>query len=531
MTIEDPIVPTFESLSFSSNPQLLESRIKKLIEKFTINFKDEPEFISRSPGRVNLIGDHIDYNFFPVLPMAIDVDVIGVGKSYPDSLEVQLINTDEAFTPQTFVLPADGSVIEIDSENESFSWASYFKCGLIVAHKYILENHAHLLDSGKKPLNGLKVAFDGTVPTGGGLSSSAAFCVASTLAILKANNVPQISKKDLTRITVVCEHYVGVNTGGMDQCASIYGEASKALLVKFKPNLIGVPFKFPSISDSEELAFLITNSLQKSNKHETAPIHYNLRVVEMGIGADLLAHKFGLTLPKDSNIKSGSLRGFLDSYYTDVLHEKPWDGNDVDVGVARLEQVLKLIEKPEIFTAEEKVGFSVDHASQVLGITSQQFTETYLTKVPVRFEVLKLYQRVKHVYAESLKVLQSLRELEKANANNEGEKFLTAFGKIMNESQTSLDELNNSSNEKLNEICAIALANGSYGSRITGAGWGGSIVHLTTTKKLPGLIEALTEKYYKAEFPGITEEELKEAIVDSKPATGSCYIKIDGKWL
>ena len=50
----------------------------------------------------------------------------------------------------------------------------------------------------------------------------------------------------------------------------------------------------------------------------------------------------------------------------------------------------------------------------------------------------------------------------------------------MNQSQSDLDKLNESSNNKLNEICSIALQNGSYGSRITGAGWGGSIVHLTT---------------------------------------------------
>ncbi|KAK6464765.1 galactokinase [Scheffersomyces coipomensis] len=524
------LVPTFKDLSFSSNPQLHESRIINLVKTFKSNFNDDPEFISRSPGRVNLMGDHIDYNFFPVLPMAIDVDVIGVGKSYSDSRDIKLINTDDSFEPETFELPADGSVIAINS-GDSFSWASYFKCAVIVAHNYILDNHPELLDHGKKPLKGLKVAFNGTVPTGGGLSSSAAFCVASTLAVLAANDVPHISKSDLTKITVVSEHYVGVNTGGMDQCASIYGEASKALLVKFKPKLMGVPFKFPSISKDEELAFLITNSLQKSNKHETAPIHYNLRVVEMGIGADLLAHKFGLDLPKDSNIKSGSLRGFLDSYYTQILHEQPWDGNDVEVGIERLQYLLTLIEKDDIFNDEEKIGFSVKHASERLEISESKFEETYLTKVPVRFDNLKLYQRVKHVYAESLKVLQCLKLLEETNSSNDGLKFLKGFGEIMNESQISLDLLNNSSNAKLNEICSIALAHGSYGSRITGAGWGGSIVHLTTTKKLPGLVKALTDKYYKVEFPEITSEELREAIVDSKPASGSCYIEINKEWL
>lgn len=89
-----------------------------------------------------------------------------------------------------------------------------------------MEKYPEKVAGGSKPLKGLYITFDGTVPTGGGLSSSAAFCVASTLAVLKANGVDSISKADLTRITVVSEHYVGVNTGGMDQCASVYGEAS-----------------------------------------------------------------------------------------------------------------------------------------------------------------------------------------------------------------------------------------------------------------------------------------------------------------
>ena len=121
------------------------------------------------------------------------------------------------------------------------------------------------------------------------MSSSAAFCVASTLAVIKANGIDNIPKEDLTRITVVSEHYVGVNTGGMDQCASIYGELDHALLIEFKPKLTAKPFKFPI----DDLIFVITNSLQVSNKHETAPIHYNLRVVEMGIAADLLSKKLG----------------------------------------------------------------------------------------------------------------------------------------------------------------------------------------------------------------------------------------------
>lgn len=492
------IVPTFSDLSFYSTPLDHTARYQQLSDAFTKEYNADLDFIARSPGRVNLFGDHIDYNFFPVLPMAIEVDVI-CGVKTDQEQRIILSNTDSQFKQEVIDLPKDGSVVKIDKHN--FSWGNYFKCGLIVAHKYILEKNP------QHKLKGMKLMFNGTVPTGGGLSSSAAFCVSSTLAVLHANGI-SITKDDLTRITVVSEHYVGVNTGGMDQCASIYGEQQQALLIEFKPKLRGIPFRFPQ----EDVVFLITNSLQIANKHETAPVNYNLRVVEMAIASDLLAHRLKLSIPQDSNLNTGSLRGVMDGYFG------AWDGTP-QTGIDRLSKLLELTE--EIFSEDEKIGFSKESAAKVLGLDDKQFFARYLNKFPVQFDKLKLYQRTRHVYFESRNVLECLILLKGGDSDS----FLSSFGTIMNKSHKSLDVYHNSSNEKLNAICEIALKNGSYGSRVTGAGWGGSVVHLTDAKNLQKLVNALTEEYYKVEFKGIGQEELAEAIVVSKPAAGSCVIE------
>ncbi|CUM56212.1 unnamed protein product [Debaryomyces tyrocola] len=514
-------VPTFKDLSFYSNPESNNSRYVKLIQKFQDNFGIKPEFISRSPGRVNLIGDHIDYNHFSVLPMAIDVDVIAaVGTS--DDHKVVLTNTDESFAKEEFDLASDGSVIEIDKTNHT--WGNYFKCGLIVAHKYIKDNFPESVDGGSRPLKGLRLTFNGTVPTGGGLSSSAAFCVASTLAILRANGVTSISKADLTRITVVSEHYVGVNTGGMDQCASIYGEQNKALLIQFKPKLIGIPFEIPVIKPND-MVFLISNSLLKANKHETAPTDYNLRVVEIAAASELFAKKFNLNLPKDSNVSTGTLRGFMDKYFEEYLKKDAWDGSDIDVGISRLEEMLKLTET--VFNDDEKVGFETPEIAKQLGLSVEEFTKIFLTKAPVRYQKLKIYQRSKHVFSDSLRVLQVLKLLRNYNPSEDSEVFLKNFGKLLNDSHHSSDIYNDSSKPELDQLCEISTANGAYGARVTGAGFGGSVVHLTTADRLSNVVTALTEQYYKNHFPGITQQELDEAIVVSKPATGSCIVELD----
>ncbi|KAI5967102.1 GAL1 [Candida theae] len=497
-------VPKFHDLSFYSEPSAHRSRYANLVKSFRANFSgDEIEFLARSPGRVNLIGDHIDYNYFPVLPMAIEVDVVAA-VSTNDSDAIVISNTDaEKFPKHTIPIGKDS---DFAINREQHSWANYFKCGLIVAAKFLEEKSTDI------KLKGMNITFSGTVPTGGGLSSSAAFCVASTLAVLYANGVENISKADLTRITVVSEHYLGLNNGGMDQCASVYGEQGKALFIQFKPQLKGTPFEFPV----KNLTFVITNSLQVSNKYETAPVHYNLRVVEMAIAGDLLAKKLGLQgMPRDSNLDTFSLRGVMDGYCGN------WDGEDLSQGIANISKMIDVVEK----TLTEKDGYNVEQCCQGLDLTAEEFHAKYLTKIPVKFEVLKLYQRALHVYRESLRVLKTLQLL--SSPVDDDAKFFQTFGSLMNDSQQDLDLLNESSNAKLNELCSIALNNGAFGSRVTGAGWGGSIVHLTSIENLPKLTNSLIELYYKHEFPHITKDEIEEAVIDSKPATGSCLVSAE----
>lgn len=510
-------VPTVKNVSFYSNPDSQIRRYNNLASSFAAQYKEEPQFFTRAPGRVNLIGEHIDYCNFSVLPMAIEVDVIAAVGVAADNT-VTIGNTDPKFSVETFQYPADGSLVQIDLLRQA--WGNYFKCAAIVAHKYILEKFPERLQSGKKPLKGLMALFDGQVPTGSGLSSSAAFCIASTLAILRVNGIQEITKADLTKITVVSEHYVGLNNGGMDQCASVNGEPSKVLFVQFKPTLKAIPFELPK-TDPEKI-FLITNSLITSNKAETAPRNYNLRVVEVAIAAELIAKRLDLTVAHDSNLDTATLRGVLDAYFTQKLGERQWDGQDIDVGISMLSRMLELIET--IFTEAEKQGLTTEQASASIGKSPSEFSEIYLKKFPVRYEKLNLYKRTHHVYSDALRVLQVIQEVR--NFEGDSEKYLNALGNLMHQSQVSTHDFNNASAPGCDDICRIGCENGAYGSRVTGAGFGGSVVHLTTVDRLPGLVEALRKEYYEKEYPGITALALDEAIVVSKPGLGACVVDL-----
>lgn len=86
------------------------------------------EFIVRSPGRVNLIGEHIDYCGFGVLPMAIERDVVIIGASTDEDTKVRVANSnDEKYPAREFDYEGKEKVVTID--DTKLEWSNYFKCG------------------------------------------------------------------------------------------------------------------------------------------------------------------------------------------------------------------------------------------------------------------------------------------------------------------------------------------------------------------------------------------------------------------
>lgn len=520
-------VPIFNAHS-TSNPANLNERTPRIINLFQNAFQGHtPDFITRSPGRVNLIGEHIDYSDFSVLPMAIDVDMslaVKIMANDSKNPSVTLINIDPQFANRKFDLPLDGQYITIDPSVSD--WSNYFKCGLLVAHTYLKLKYPDKFNN--SPLVGLEVFCLGNVPVGSGLSSSTAFICSVALAILKANIGldHNVLKSDLLNMTINAEHYLGVNNGGMDQATSIWGQESHALYVQFKPTLSATPFQFPILQNTD-IQFVIANTLVVANKFETGPINYNLRVVEVIVAANVLASMCGVALSYDpqSDFQKGNLRDFMNAYFITFSTDKePWDG-DLTKGISKLTQMIQLVE--EKLGPYATSGFTVAQAAQALGCSREEFTRNYLTVVPIRFQVLKLYQRAKHVFSEALRVLEAVKVMTcKGKDFKSSLDFFSLFGHLMNQSQISCASMYECSTPEIDEMCQIALQNGSYGSRLTGAGWGGCTVHLVPRENVPQVKNALIKQYYKKRYPFISDQDLTNAIIVSKPASGTCGIII-----
>ncbi|KAJ8128653.1 hypothetical protein O1611_g4978 [Lasiodiplodia mahajangana] len=490
-----------------------EARWNGLLEKFQTIYGSPAQFVSRSPGRVNIIGEHIDYSLYSCLPMAITPDVIiavstDVAPSVDGTYKIKIANVDEKrFTAREFDIPY--SEVEIDATKHE--WTNYFKSGLRGALELLRKKYG----SDFKPAS-MQVLMDGTVPAGGGLSSSAAVVSASALAVMIANGETSVDKKDLTEVAIVSERAVGVNSGGMDQSASVFSERGSALLVSFTPTLSARPVFFPKTNP--ELCFMIVQSFVTSNKQVTGPIHYNLRVVECSMAAAYLNAKLcppGTELPKDAGPLGVSIRGFHDNYFKGT--QKPM--------AEQLEELIELTKK----TLTQEQGYTVEEVASSIGISVDDLKARFMSSFPVRGEYFKLRQRALHVFTEALRVLRFLSLLEdpaQAPSADHTVEYNQRLGNLLNETQDSCRDVYECSCPEIDEICRIAREAGSYGSRLTGAGWGGCSVHLVPADKVDQIHAALLERYYSKRQ--VSEKDMEGAIVVSRPMNGSAVFKLNG---
>jgi galactokinase len=208
-----PVATSLEDIYTHDAVAAQTKRWDALLSKFQTLYGHAAEFVARSPGRVNIIGEHIDYSLYSVLPMAITADsLIAVSTTDENNKEgtfrIQIANVQDAkFPAHDFDIPYDA----VDIDATVHEWTNYFKSGLRGALELLRKKHAGPAEFRPKSM---RILMDGTVPAGGGLSSSAAFVSSSALAVMVANGAQTVDKTELTELAIVSERAVGVNSGG-----------------------------------------------------------------------------------------------------------------------------------------------------------------------------------------------------------------------------------------------------------------------------------------------------------------------------
>lgn len=236
--------------------------IEKTTTFYTKSFGTSPEKIVLSPGRINIIGEHIDYNDGFVLPAAIDkIICFAFEKNNSNRCKISAIDLNDA--------------VEIDLTQElqhhEKTWANY-----------LLGVLKQLKDKGF-PVEGFNCVFSSNIPVGSGLSSSAALECGFLFGIneLFQLDIPPI---EMALLGQKAEHWVGINCGIMDQFASVMGKENKVLKIDCKT----LDFEYHT-ADFKGYSLILLDS---NVKHSLFSSAYNTRREECEAGFRILKNNF-----------------------------------------------------------------------------------------------------------------------------------------------------------------------------------------------------------------------------------------------
>lgn len=220
--------------------------IKSIFKK---EFGTIPEVISYAPGRLEILGNHTDYNLGFVLSCATDVNtVVAVSKTNSDVSRIISLDMDDE---KSF------SIDELAKTNND-GWAAYIK-GVVKEIKKL----------SNIPLSNFNAVISSTVPLSAGMSSSAALEVSFAFALGKLLDL-KIPKNEYAQLGLRVENsYMGLNSGLLDQFSSIFGEKDKLILSDFRDVKV-----VETIMLSDEYVFIVINSMVK---HNLVASDYNLR--------------------------------------------------------------------------------------------------------------------------------------------------------------------------------------------------------------------------------------------------------------
>lgn len=364
----------------------IENRSKDLVDKFIELYGVAPAAMVKSPGRVNLIGEHTDYNDGYVLPIAINYEtMVALAPSNDSTVCLYSSNLD-----RTSVFSLDKIV-----HDRINKWSNYPR------------GVAWMLQRKNIPIEGVNVTIDGDVPMGAGLSSSASLEVAFAFA-LQAIFEFEMSGAEMAVLCQKAENdFAGVKCGIMDQFISRLGKKDHALFI-----------------DCRTLDYQPVPLLQSGIKV---------------IVAD--------TLKK---------RGLVDSEY--------------NTRRAQCEEAVTLLKR------------RLPGITALRDVSVADFRKYGMDLPPT------VRRRAEHIVHENDRVLESAKLLKQGN--------IKGFGKLMNESHISLRDLYEVSCRELNVMVEAAWnVEGVYGSRMTGAGFGGCTVSLVDDSAVDDFLKRVSNEY------------------------------------
>lgn len=354
------------------------ARYKRGLEAFAERYGPGEVAIFRASGRVNLIGEHTDYNYGFVLPMALDKDILIFARPRTDGM-VHLTNIESLFDDREFTISEDIPRRAIGD------WANY------------VQGAAQQLEcecgSG---LQGFDALVQGDaphgVPRGAGLSSSSALTVAAAATLLGVNGM----EADGPAFAEACsraEWYVGTRGGIMDHFTSVLARQGHALFLDCRPDDEGT-YSYRHVPIPEGYAVIVVDS---GVRHKNTGPRFNRRVVEGRIGVH-----------------------FLKQEYPDVTCLRDVQGRDWS-------DIAPLL--------PQEIG---RRALAEMGIDPEEMVDS---EVQLETDVFCVRKRCRHVITENERVLSSVAALGNQDMEQFGELLQEAHASARDDYEISIPEI------------------------------------------------------------------------------------------
>ena len=445
-----------------------------LLELFVRKFGDKKVVITRSPGRVNLVGRHIDHRGGGINVMATDKDIVFVVSPRDDDI-VNITNTDPLFPDKTFSITKtlgnkkytkwldylDDERIVRELSESSGCWSNYVKSAVLRAQ---FENEENLC--------GMNIAASGMIPVAAGLSSSSSIVVATMEAIV-ALNCLNISDNDFILLCGEGEWFVGSRGGAGDHAAMKCGRPGRIVHLDFKPFKVG-----QSVAFSDRYSVIVANSMIKAKKSEGSKDKFNAKIA---------AYEFSFMLIK---------RLFPDYGFTefrDISKVRPYSD---------IYKILKAI--PETMTRGGIELLLPEHKERISQIFSSHADPgIYNLRGVCLFGISECARAEKCMellgeskYEELGELMKISHDGDRVNGDRVTDEMLD---KLLNENaDISLQSGSyDCSLEKIDYLCDVLNeTDGVLGSELVGAGLGGCVVALVEKSKAESIISVINEKYY-----------------------------------
>ena len=256
--------------------------------QFSNHFNQHPALVVKSPGRINLIGEHTDYNHGFVLPAAIDKYIeVAISKRTDGAIHMIALDLGE-----TTILPIHNLIPHatqwvnyiIGVVDQVFNKSQSANNNFIGTQNTLTKTEITPAVNDTNLSGGFNICVQGNIPLGAGLSSSAAVECAVLFAINELYNL-SLSKMEMALMAQSAEHkFAGVKCGLMDMFASLHGQKNKAILL----DCASLAFTYYPLELKDYSIVLFDTQI----KHALASSEYNTRRLECEQGLKIIQEKY-----------------------------------------------------------------------------------------------------------------------------------------------------------------------------------------------------------------------------------------------